>query len=46
MVPESQYFRMKAVIPEVKQLFQSRRYIQCANVCERFLSRHYDEVRP
>ncbi|KAF2442181.1 hypothetical protein P171DRAFT_433738 [Karstenula rhodostoma CBS 690.94] len=46
MVPESQYCEMKAVIPEVKQLFQSRRYIQCANVCERFLSRHHDEIHP
>ncbi|KAL5373223.1 hypothetical protein PMIN06_006840 [Paraphaeosphaeria minitans] len=43
MIPESQYCQMKAVMPQVKQLFQSRRYIQCANVCERFLSR---EIHP
>ncbi|KAK7191675.1 hypothetical protein DPSP01_008099 [Paraphaeosphaeria sporulosa] len=46
MIPESQYCQMQAVMPEVKQLFQSRRYIQCANVCERFLSHHYDEIHP
>ncbi|KAJ4288165.1 hypothetical protein N0V90_012182 [Kalmusia sp. IMI 367209] len=46
MVPESDYHHMKAKIPEIKQLFQSRRYIQCASVCERYLIRGYDEIHP
>ena len=44
MVGESQYYAMKAMVPEIKSLFQSRRYAQCATVCERYLSRNYDEV--
>ncbi|KAF1975137.1 hypothetical protein BU23DRAFT_78691 [Bimuria novae-zelandiae CBS 107.79] len=45
MVPESQYCQTRAIIPETKHLFQSRRYVQCATFCERFLSRHH-EVHP
>lgn len=40
----SDYSRIQARIPELKQLFQSRHYIQCATLCERYLTQ-FHEVR-
>ncbi|KAF2118396.1 hypothetical protein BDV96DRAFT_597226 [Lophiotrema nucula] len=45
MVSESTYIQMKARTPEVKQLFRSRHYVQCATLCERYLTQSY-EVHP
>jgi hypothetical protein len=43
MVPETKYRMMKAKLVEVKQLFQTRHYAQCATLCEQ-LTRVTDEV--
>ncbi|ORX99898.1 hypothetical protein BCR34DRAFT_122563 [Clohesyomyces aquaticus] len=46
MISETKYCDMKARIPEVKGLFQNRRYSQCATLCERLLHRSNGEIHP
>ncbi|KAF2682546.1 hypothetical protein K458DRAFT_60428 [Lentithecium fluviatile CBS 122367] len=45
MGSESQYVVMKKRLAEVKQLFQTRHYVQCATLCEQ-LTRATDEIHP
>jgi hypothetical protein len=44
MDSESKYKEMRDRIPGIKQLFQTRHYIQCATACERLLAQP-NEVR-
>ncbi|KAF2874962.1 hypothetical protein BDV95DRAFT_603740 [Massariosphaeria phaeospora] len=46
MVPASMYTEIKARMPAIKDLFQSRHYIQCATECERLLTRSINEIHP
>ncbi|KAF2186972.1 hypothetical protein K469DRAFT_725604 [Zopfia rhizophila CBS 207.26] len=45
MITESKYCEMKAKIPRIKGLFQTRHYSQCASLCELLLTRP-NEIHP
>ncbi|KAF2636202.1 hypothetical protein P280DRAFT_159946 [Massarina eburnea CBS 473.64] len=45
-VSEEIYMDMKAKIPDVKQLFQTRHYVQCVTLCERLLMRGKSQIHP
>ncbi|KAF2266051.1 hypothetical protein CC78DRAFT_164215 [Lojkania enalia] len=46
MISESRYNDMKSKIPEIKQLFQTRRYTQCATICKQLLTQSNDGIHP
>jgi hypothetical protein len=41
MVADMTYASMKTKLAEVKQLFQTRHYVQCATMCERLTRGHH-----
>ncbi|KAF1997576.1 hypothetical protein P154DRAFT_274829 [Amniculicola lignicola CBS 123094] len=45
MASDAAYRGMRAEIPEIKQLFQTRHYIQCASLCGRLLT-NSNEIDP
>ncbi|KAH7123877.1 hypothetical protein B0J11DRAFT_435343 [Dendryphion nanum] len=46
MVPDTNYVDVKSRMPEIKELFHTRHYVQCASLCEHLLTRSHAQAHP